>query len=336
MSLVESMGARCVLALALLVGLAGAVGGASSVPPAEQPAAATPTVLAAADESTVPAGKESVEAGAAVRHDPERLDAPPAAVRVPLPIERAGPRRDPSRSALAHDGDPTTGWTVGTAPVSVWFDLGASRPLAAVRWLPVSDAPVEVQRSRDGKRWATVGRVSDPEAGAWHVLPVDRPARYVRFVFGDPETGDAVAVGQLAEVEIDGQPDADDRPVTREQRPDRERAADGQDGDRDRARDRRPARPAAAETATDPGEADGTVTIGDRTVEGEARVVEECGDGTGECRIEVDVSGGTAVCDESGGTGNVVRGRGRASAGDGGTCSRDASGGTVEIGDINP
>jgi hypothetical protein len=83
-------------------------------------------------------------------------------------------------------------------------------------------------------------------------------------------------------------------------------------------------------------EGNGAVVIGDRTIEDQARVVEGCGDGSSDCRIEIDVSAGTAVCDESGGDGNIVRGRGRANAGQGGSCSRDASGGTVEIGDVNP
>jgi hypothetical protein len=310
-SLVGSMGARCALALALLVGLAGVAG------------------VAGRDRSG------------------EGRDGPAAtAVRGPLPIERAGRLHHQGRSALAHDGDPTTTWTVGEAPVSARFDLGAPRRLVAVRWLPASGAPVEVQRSRDRERWVTVGRVGDPEAGAWQEVAVGRPARYVRFVFDDGD--DAAAVGRLAEVEVHGRSGGDDRSVPREQRigergvanvdggraqrPERGRVAGGRDHDRDR----RPARQAAGNVAAVGREGNGAVVIGDRTIEDQARVVEGCGDGSSDCRIEIDVSAGTAVCDESGGDGNIVRGRGRANAGQGGSCSRDASGGTVEIGDVNP
>lgn len=264
----------------------------------------------------------------------------------PYPIEWSDRSQDAAGARLAHDGDPTTVEEIAGARREVVLDLGTVRPVAAVRWLQRDAEPVVVQRSLLGGVWVTVERVESPDPAAWQALAVDWPARYVRLRF--PTEQDAAI--RLAEVEVYGPPADDeraerddDRASDRAERED-ERSAEraGRQRDRDgRLRAALERRQRAADRAGRQDqenvdrapEPDGGL---DPSTEGRADVVTEgCGDGTGDCRIEIDVSAGTAACDESGGSGNRAVGR-NASAGEGGSCTRDASGGTVEIGDINP
>jgi len=252
---------------------------------------------------------------------------------------------------LAHDGEPGSAWAADGPRVTAEFDLGEVRPIEEVRWLPAGTGPVVIQRSLLGGVWVTVERVDAPEPGVWQTASVDWPARYLRFRFAGGEGGD-----RLAEVEVVGPAGEEARRrdrdrVSAEQRVDRDRGRDNERArERDRKRSERAAaaqerQQAAAERTTrrgagdeQGGNTDGSRRQGgggDRVVDGRSSVVEDCGDGSGECRIEIDVSAGSATCDESGGSGNRAVGR-NASAGEGGTCVRDASGGSVELGDINP
>jgi hypothetical protein len=109
---------------------------------------------------------------------------------------------------LAYDGDVSTSWRTATKGVEssyVWFDLGSERSLGAVRWLfgktGGADAML-VQTSTDKQAWTTIGTPGNAAAGAWQELATEGRARYVRFVFQNPN-GDA-RLGHLAEVEILG------------------------------------------------------------------------------------------------------------------------------------
>ncbi len=324
--------------------------------------------MAADPLDAAPAGADSVAAdpldAAPFEVDPLDIDVEPplgpAVAEQPYDAVGSERSRDAAGALRANDGDPTTVELLDGRRPTASFDLGQVRPVAEIRWLQAGDVPVVVQRSLLGGVWVTVDRVQRPEPGVWQTLEVDWPARYVRLRF-DPEADDAA---RLAEVKVYGPAgeddwsrpradpnDGDDQESDAARSTQRARGEDQTDRperpDRQNRRDRRssgePSVQQRSEDAPDRAAEAGRTEGGQRPdrgldieTDGRADVVtEDCGDGTGDCRITVDVSAGTATCDESGGSGNRAVGR-NASAGEGGTCSKDASGGSVEIGDINP
>ncbi len=133
----------------------------------------------------------------------ESSDGPPqGAAEQPYRITGAGGAGKPG---LARDGKPGTSWATkdAEAEANVWFDLGAKRPVIAVRWLQTrTGGAVELQTSTDRKHWKTVGRGGDVAPGTWQMLEVDGAARYVRFRYVG--TDGPARLGFLAEVEIYG------------------------------------------------------------------------------------------------------------------------------------
>jgi hypothetical protein len=135
-------------------------------------------------------------------------EVPPAGGPTELAIVGSGRSGNSVAAELAYDGDAATSWrtaTKGVASSYVWFDLGSERSLGAVRWLfgktGGADAML-VQTSSDQRGWTTIGEPGNAAAGAWQELAAEASARYVRFVFENPN-GDA-RLGHLAEVEILG------------------------------------------------------------------------------------------------------------------------------------
>lgn len=267
---------------------------------------------------------------------------------------------DTGESALAVDGRAETAWEGNGERTSARFDLGTVRPVKTVAWLPTGGDSIVLQRSLLGGVWITIERYDDPEPGVWRTAFVDWPARYLRFRLVGDGDGDSAA-GGIAELEVYGPADAEDtedaegapardraersrsaaeRDTRARERTERVRAAQerrsAREGESDQPgadtseSDREPRAPRPSRERPPDSQSDA-----DLAVDGGARVVEDCGDGSGECRIEIDVSAGSATCDERGGSGNRAVGR-NASAGEGGTCVKDASGGTVDLGDINP
>ena len=262
--------------------------------------------------------------------------------KAPYRIVRSGRPSASSSSSLAYDGDPGTTWSMVDAaiPAYAWFDLGSERLVTAVRWLSETEGgQVKVQVSSDRSRWQTVGEGSG--AGrSWQSISVTRTVRYVRFVFAG--TDDAETGARLAEVEIYGPPDADVRESAgRDLRVSRDRGgASGTDDERASAGDgevvdAEPDRTRSVERSPSSDEAGRRAGQDQAADDGDnVRIVEP--DVVEEREIEVSVEAGTAVCDESGGDRNEAgRGKG-ASAGNGGTCRKDASGGAVEMGDVTP
>ena len=286
---------------------------------------------------------------------PETDEGPATTFGPPYQIARSGRPSGSTSSAFAYDGDPRTAWaTAGPAKRSyAWFDLGTARPIVAVRWLrSATGGAVDLQISNDRETWATVGRDAVDATGAWRTARVGRTARYVRLVFAG--AGGVEPLGQLAEIEILGPPDAEPDAVAPRltavrtasdgaDRADRDDAANRGDrvaanGRNDPAdRSRRPSTAAARPDRAAPApsaaqEVPAAEQQDDRDRNG-VHVEGDCSEGVEgvECRVVVDIhaDGGTATCDESGGDGN----RG-ANAGNGGTCTEDASAGTVTVGDI--
>jgi hypothetical protein len=125
-----------------------------------------------------------------------------------LAIVGSGRSGNSVAATLAYDGDAGTSWRTATKGVEssyVWFDLGRERPVGAVRWLFGKSGGADamaIQASVDKAAWTTLGTAGNAAAGAWQELATEARARYVRFVFANPN-GDA-RLGHLAEVEILG------------------------------------------------------------------------------------------------------------------------------------
>ena len=81
--------------------------------------------------------------------------------------------------------------------------MGAPRSIGEIRWLfsrSGSADYVRVQISNDRSVWTTLTRIQNPTANTWQSFTTNASARYVRFLFSNPN-GDAV-LGYLAEVEF--------------------------------------------------------------------------------------------------------------------------------------
>ena len=112
---------------------------------------------------------------------------------------------------LADDVDAATVWrtTATTAPSAAYalYDLGASKPLGAVRWMFGTGGgagSLRVQVSTDRVRWTTVAAPSaaDGCARTWRGATTSATARYVRFYFAKPSGSALPALGNLAEVQF--------------------------------------------------------------------------------------------------------------------------------------
>ena len=107
---------------------------------------------------------------------------------------------------LADDANADTAWQTAASHPSLGiasFDLGAVRSLGLVRWMYQQSGSadlMELQRSNDGLSWQTVLTSGNGTALRWQGLMVNTSARYVRFVFSNPNRDPKL--GSLAEVQF--------------------------------------------------------------------------------------------------------------------------------------
>lgn len=158
----------------------------------------------------------------------------PTATRTPSRTATRTPTTTPTRAATAtatprsvsgtsaSDGnDPQrtldrnldTSWAIIgdgiTAPRSgsIIYDLGQPIRLSSIKWVFRKSGfadYVSIRGSLDGSTWTTLKVVGNAPAKQWQTLPTTASARYVRFVFRNPN-GDA-NLGYLAEVAVNGSP----------------------------------------------------------------------------------------------------------------------------------
>jgi hypothetical protein len=107
---------------------------------------------------------------------------------------------------LADDANPYTSWQSATTYPSLaiaMYDLGAVRSLGLVRWLLHESGYADLMRvqfSNDGVSWWTAVSAGNGPALQWQGLMVNTSARYVRFVFSNPNRDPKL--GSLAEVQF--------------------------------------------------------------------------------------------------------------------------------------
>lgn len=107
---------------------------------------------------------------------------------------------------LADDANAATAWQTTTTSPGLGiasYDLGAVRSLGLVRWLYQESGYADVmylQTSNDGASWRLVQTSGNGAALRWQGLMVNTSARYVRFVFTNPDRDPKL--GSLAEVQF--------------------------------------------------------------------------------------------------------------------------------------
>ena len=124
-----------------------------------------------------------------------------------LGITGGGRTSSSTDSRLAYAGKTSTSWyTTATKPPTaayVYFDLGASKSIAQIKWYfskSGSADSYQIQVSNDKRTWTKVTTKSNTKAGAWQTLKLSKKARYVRFYFNNPNKDKVL--GYLGEVKI--------------------------------------------------------------------------------------------------------------------------------------
>jgi hypothetical protein len=186
----------------------------SPVPPAATATSAPPTATvppAASPTATAPAGAPATAT-------PTRTATPAAGASVPVTAIAQGANTNASAPATnLTDGKTWTRWeTTWSTPSRACFvlDAGAARPLASARWqMGAKDyaqafviqtrttAPPAGDPCADDAGWTTVAnRSAGAVSGAWQEQALNTTARYLRFVFTNPNQ--AGKLGSFSEVQV--------------------------------------------------------------------------------------------------------------------------------------
>lgn len=126
-----------------------------------------------------------------------------------LPNVASSTTANTSSPTRAIDGDHGTSWATTSSttpgPASVTFDLGQVQQLSGIRWMYLQSGGADrmrLQVSNNGTAWTQLVTTSNRVPLTWEGWPTSVTARYVRFMFDNPN-GSPV-LGYLAEVEIWG------------------------------------------------------------------------------------------------------------------------------------
>ncbi len=129
-------------------------------------------------------------------------------VATPYKITVGNRSSNSSLPTLAYDGNMATSWvSTSTTPSSAWviFGLGSVKPIGTIRYVFGSGLggfadSWQIQVSVDKIVWTTIANRGNASPGSWKDQAVNRNARWVRFIFSNPN-GD-VKLGGIAEVQI--------------------------------------------------------------------------------------------------------------------------------------
>jgi len=130
-----------------------------------------------------------------------------------LPIVGSSQSSNSTSATRAYDRDQGTSWSTTSVDIpgtsTATFDLGRVQQLSGVRWMYRQSGGADQMRlqvSSDGTSWSQLVTTSNRVPLTWEGWRTTTSARYVRFVFDNPN-GVAV-LGYLAEVEVWGTPSA--------------------------------------------------------------------------------------------------------------------------------
>ena len=126
------------------------------------------------------------------------------------PYDIVGSASSPASSSatVTYDGNMSTAWTTSSnTPASGWFyvDLGAVKPIGTVRWVfgsglgSLADS-WQLQLSNDATNWVTINKRGNASPKSWQEQAVNTSARYVRFLYSNPNV--EPRLGGVAEIEV--------------------------------------------------------------------------------------------------------------------------------------
>jgi uncharacterized protein YkwD len=144
---------------------------------------------------------------AAAKTCPGSTDGGFTATKGALKIYNTGRTSNSRVARYCLDGRQDTSWyTIVTTPPSyayVWFDLGSVKPINTVKWkfnrTGFADY-FEIQVSNDRKSWTLLAQGGNAPSNTWQTLNRSTSARYVRFLFRNPNKD--LRLGYLSEVRV--------------------------------------------------------------------------------------------------------------------------------------
>jgi uncharacterized protein YkwD len=122
-------------------------------------------------------------------------------------LHASGRTSNSRSSAYCYDGRQDTSWytTVSAIPryAYFWYDFGAVRSIHTIKWkfnrTGYSDH-LEIQISNDRQSWRTIAQRGNAPSNTWQTLNVNTSARYVRFLFRNPNND--ARLGYVSEARV--------------------------------------------------------------------------------------------------------------------------------------
>lgn len=131
----------------------------------------------------------------------------PTAGPKPFTIIGSGRSANSESSLVVWDNRTSTYWktTSSTPPSSarIYVEIDANRTVGSVKWIFAREGWADwctIEGSTDKVKWYFIGDASVPTAGLWEERLVNRRAKYIRFVFNNPD--DLDILGGLAEIQV--------------------------------------------------------------------------------------------------------------------------------------
>jgi uncharacterized protein YkwD len=144
---------------------------------------------------------------AAAKTCPGSTDGGLTASKGALTIYNTGRTSNSRVARYCLDGRQDTSWYTITSEIPryayVWFDLGSVKTIETVKWkfnrTNYADY-FEIQVSNDRKSWSMIGQGTNVPSNTWQTLNRKASARYVRFLFRNPNND--LRLGYLSEVRV--------------------------------------------------------------------------------------------------------------------------------------
>ena len=131
----------------------------------------------------------------------------PTAGPKPFTIIKSGRSANSENSNVIWDGKTSTYWKTNTSTpptqARIYVEIDANRTVGSVKWIFAREGMadwVTIEASTDNLKYYFVGDASVPTAGRWEERLVNRRAKFIRFVFNNPD--DLDVLGGLAEVQV--------------------------------------------------------------------------------------------------------------------------------------
>jgi uncharacterized protein YkwD len=128
-------------------------------------------------------------------------------INVALHVTRTGHTSNARAGYYCYDGRQDTSWYTISNDIPryayIWYDFGSIKTFSTIRWkfnrTGFADY-FEIQVSNDRQSWTKIGQGTNAPSNSWQTLTHKTSARYVRFLFRNPN--DDVRLGYLSEIRV--------------------------------------------------------------------------------------------------------------------------------------